>query len=75
MEFRPMNLPPLVGRWTLTGMFAVLLSLGGIALRAYLHSPGRGLPYHDSFAKGTAGVEGLGRHLGTRRRADAQRLR
>jgi signal transduction histidine kinase len=32
----------------------VSLALLGLGLRAYLHSPTRGLPYHDSFAKSTA---------------------
>jgi signal transduction histidine kinase len=32
----------------------LLLALALVAMLAYLHSPGRGLPYRDSFAKGKA---------------------
>jgi len=35
-------------------LLILVLSLGLVALRAYLHSPNRGLPYGDSFARGTA---------------------
>lgn len=39
----------------LTTAGACVLTLGmGFAVRAYLHSPSRGLPYHDSFAQGKA---------------------
>ncbi len=50
-----MKLPPSLGRWLLAGSFTgLLLTLGILALRAYLHSPSRGLPYRDAFAQGTA---------------------
>ena len=50
-----MNLPPLIRRWILAGsLLVLLLALGFVALRAYLHSPRRGMPYRDSFAKGNA---------------------
>jgi signal transduction histidine kinase len=50
-----MRFPPLLGRRALFGSLAgLLLVLGFVALRTYLHSPSRGLPYHDSFASGTA---------------------
>lgn len=35
-------------------LLCLLFILGLIGSRAYLHMPGRGLPYHDSFAKGQA---------------------
>lgn len=48
------NISPL-GRVCLRISVAVLCLAGVIAgLRAYLHSPQRGLPYHDSFANGRA---------------------
>jgi two-component sensor histidine kinase len=50
-----MKLEPLLGRWVLVVALAgLLLVMGFIALRAWLLSPSRGLPYRDSFAKGTA---------------------
>lgn len=50
-----MKLPPLLGRRLLAGSLAgLLLAVGFIALRVYMRSPSRGLPYRDSFAKGTA---------------------
>lgn len=42
-------------RWAgIAALICVLLLLAGIALHVYLHNPGRGLPYHDSFAQGSA---------------------
>ena len=50
-----MNLPPLIRRRILAGsLLGLLLALGFVALRTYLHSPRRGMPYRDSFAKGNA---------------------
>jgi signal transduction histidine kinase len=50
-----MRLLPLHSRRIVIGsLLCLLLVLGCFALRAYLHSPNRGLPYRDSFAKGTA---------------------
>ena len=50
-----MKLPRSLRRRILAGLLASLvLALGFIASRAYLHSPNRGLPYRDSFAKGRA---------------------
>ena len=50
-----MRLPFVTGRRVLFGLFAGLfLALGFFALYVYLRSPSRGLPYRDSFAKGTA---------------------
>ncbi len=46
--------PPL-RRWILIGLLAsLLLILAFAGLRAYLHSPSRGLPYRDSFASNKA---------------------
>lgn len=40
-------------RWVPTGALVCLLSAAAfVGVRAYLHSPQRGLPYHDSFAQG-----------------------
>jgi signal transduction histidine kinase len=50
-----MRFPPLLRRgvWIgLTASIPLVLALAG--LRAYLHSPGHGLPYRDSFAEGKA---------------------
>jgi len=45
----------LLGRRIISGSLACLLVvIGFLALRAYHRSPSRGLPYHDSFAKGNA---------------------
>ncbi len=50
-----MKFPPLLGHRLLAGsLSALLLALGFLGLRAYMRSPSRGLPYRDSFAKGTA---------------------
>src|ERR1700676_1257030 len=50
-----MTLPPFMRRWALVGLVAsLLLALAVIGLRTYLHSPSRGLPYRDSFAKAKA---------------------
>lgn len=50
-----MKLPQPLRRHVLTGsLICLLLAMALFALRAYLHSPGRGLPYRDSFAKGKA---------------------
>jgi signal transduction histidine kinase len=50
-----MKLPPLLRRRILVGLLvSLLLALALIGLRAYLHSPSRGLPYRDSFARGNA---------------------
>ncbi|MFZ0745576.1 MAG: histidine kinase [Terracidiphilus sp.] len=50
-----MNFVPLRRRKILLGSFlGVVLALGFIALRAYLQSPRRGLPYRDSFVQGRA---------------------
>lgn len=35
-------------------LICALLALAGVGLRAYLRSPTRGLPYHDSFAQSSA---------------------
>ncbi len=50
-----MKIEPLLGRRVLFGSLAgLLLVLGFVAMRAWLRSPNRGLPYRDSFAAGTA---------------------
>jgi signal transduction histidine kinase len=50
-----MKLHPIPRRRVLVWLLAgLLLTLAPIALRVYLHSPSRSLPYHDSFAKGSA---------------------
>jgi signal transduction histidine kinase len=55
LEFNPMKLPLWLGRRIVVGLLAgLLLVLGSVALRTYLRSPSRGLPYGDSFAKGKA---------------------
>ena len=44
-----------IRRWGVAAvLMCTLLVLAGIGLRAYLRSPTRGLPYHDSFAQGNA---------------------
>jgi len=44
-----------IRRWGIAAaLICALLALAGFGLRAYLHSPNRGLPYHDSFAQSTA---------------------
>ncbi len=48
------HLPFHSSRVVLGSLLCLLLVLGCFALRAYLHSPNRGLPYGDSFAKGNA---------------------
>jgi hypothetical protein len=50
-----MSFPRLLRRRAVVALLLCLfLALGLAGLRAYLHSPGRGLPYRDSFSKGTA---------------------
>ena len=50
-----MKFPSLLRRWVLAGLLMSLLLIALLAgLRAYLHSPGYGLPYRDSFARGKA---------------------
>jgi signal transduction histidine kinase len=50
-----MTLPPVMRRWALAGLVAsLILALALIGLRTYLHSPSRGLPYRDSFARAKA---------------------
>jgi signal transduction histidine kinase len=50
-----MKFPLLLRRKVLIGLLTILLAgLVLTGLRAYLHSPGRGLPYRDSFAEGKA---------------------
>jgi len=50
-----MKLSPAVYRGLLFGGFlCLLLTLGLLGTRAYLHSPSRGLPYSDSFAQSKA---------------------
>jgi two-component sensor histidine kinase len=50
-----MKLTLLLRRWVLAGLLVSLLLVAVLAvLRAYLHSPSRGLPYRDSFARGKA---------------------
>ncbi|HVZ83991.1 MAG TPA: histidine kinase [Terracidiphilus sp.] len=41
-------------RWMMAGGAVLFAACMALALRAYLHGPGRGLPYHDSFAEGEA---------------------
>ncbi len=44
-----------IRRWSITAvLMCALLALAGFGLRAYLRSPNRELPYHDSFAQSTA---------------------
>ena len=50
-----MKLQPMLRRRVLVWLLVSLLpALALVGLRAYLHSPGRGLSYRDSFAKGSA---------------------
>ena len=43
----------LLRRWVLNGALVCLFAMAAFfGVRAYLHSPLRGLPYHDSFARG-----------------------
>ena len=50
-----MTLPPIMRRWALVGLVVEPSSgAGAIGLRTYLHSPSRGLPYRDSFARAEA---------------------
>ena len=50
-----MKFPLSLRRKVLIGLLTILLAgLVLTGLRAYLHSPGRGLPYRDSFAEGKA---------------------
>lgn len=50
-----MSLSPVERRRVLAGsLLIVLLALVAIGWRIYLHSPVRGLPYHDSFARENA---------------------
>jgi len=50
-----MKFPSLLRRRAVVALLlCLLLALGFAGLLAYLHSPSRGLPYRDSFAKGTA---------------------
>jgi len=43
-----------LARYALFGFALLALILGAIGIRTYLHSPTRGLPYHDAFARGKA---------------------
>jgi signal transduction histidine kinase len=55
LEFNPMKFSEIRRRPLILGMLAcLLLIIGAVALRGYLRSPARGLPYRDSFAKGKA---------------------
>jgi signal transduction histidine kinase len=55
LESDPMNLSHSQRRWTLLGsLFSLLLLLMLFGFNTFRHNPNRGLPYHDSFAKGEA---------------------
>lgn len=49
-----MKLPPLLRHALIALLVVLLLAAAFLVLRAYKHRPNRGLPYHDSFAKGSA---------------------
>lgn len=50
-----MKLSSRLRRTTVAGLIVCLAAgLTLVGLRAWLHSPGRGLPYHDSFSRGNA---------------------
>jgi hypothetical protein len=55
LESDQMNLSHSQRRWTLFGsLFSLLLLLMIFGVNTYSHNTNRGLPYHDSFAKGAA---------------------
>ncbi len=55
LEQDALKISPVVRRRAVSGsLVLVLVMLAGLGLRAYLRSPTRGLPYHDSFARGNA---------------------
>jgi signal transduction histidine kinase len=48
-----MKRPSMPRRWVVAGALSCLATAAFfLGARAYLHSPNRGLPYHDSFARG-----------------------